>query len=170
MKRIGGKVSSIMDVLVLGKRKHVHSQKSIAMKEWPTLGLDVLYDSFNARDGVVSDELIDENLTGILARMVFNARVELGLGTYSEEFADVGCGRYEEEKEISTNDLKVKPREYQVEVSREEGMRRWDVLDLIVLLPALWRAYQFGMASALRICCLSIELLNEEYRRFRVKN
>ena len=153
MKLIGDKASSIMSVLKLGRRKHVYPQKSVAMKEWPMSGLDVLYDSFNARDGVVSDELIDEILTGILARMVFNARVKLRLGTYSEEVVDVKG--FEEEKEISTNGIEVEPREHHVEESTEEGMKRWDGLGFDSASPSpeesLPIRYGFGSEDLLSL-------------------
>ena len=45
------------------------------MKDWPTLGLGVLYDFFNARDGVVSEEPM--YVDGILRRMAFNAEAEI---------------------------------------------------------------------------------------------
>jgi len=69
-----------MEVLRSGRKKHIYPQKVTSMLRWPMLGLDVLYDFFNAQDGVVLDEPIEESLTGVLTRMTFNARVGIRLG------------------------------------------------------------------------------------------
>jgi hypothetical protein len=125
MKLIGGKASSIMDVLRLGRRKHIYPQKATSMLEWPMLGLDALYDFFNARDGVVSDEPIKEGLTGVLMRMTFNARVGIRLGRYAEE--SVEERGEEEEKEASRNDVEEESNEYEEQEGSEVGRRLWDV-------------------------------------------
>jgi hypothetical protein len=70
MKLKQDKAASIMEVLRRARAKHIYPIKGVSMLSWPTLGLGTLYDLFNARDGVVSDEPID--LTGFLRRMVFN--------------------------------------------------------------------------------------------------
>ena len=125
MKLIGGKASSIMDVLRLARRKHVYPQKVASMLPWPMLGLGALYDFLNARDGVVSDEPIEESLTGVLVRMAFNAQNQFRIGRFAEEImGERGDG---EEKEASRNDVEMEANEYKEQEGSEVGRRLWDV-------------------------------------------
>ena len=87
MKLSECKAMRMMEVLRRAKNENVYPEKGETMKDWPTLGLGVLYDFFNARDGVVSEEPM--YVDGILRRMAFNAEAEIRMGRYPEDVADV---------------------------------------------------------------------------------
>ena len=86
MKLSEGKAMRIMEVLRKAKSENVYPEKGETMQHWPTLGLGALYDFFNARDGVVSDEPM--NVDGVLRRMVFITEAELRMGRYPDNVVD----------------------------------------------------------------------------------
>ena len=86
MKLSEGKAMRIMEVLRKAKSENVYPEKGETMQHWPTLGLGALYDFFNARDGVVSEEPM--NVDGVLRRMVFITEAELRMGRYPDNVVD----------------------------------------------------------------------------------